>query len=91
MPITDEKKIRELGALISPITHVTPDDPPTLIIHGDKDWLVPIQQGETFIEKLKAAGVDAKLIVKPGADHGWPDMSPDTAAIADWFDAHLKK
>jgi acetyl esterase/lipase len=90
IPVTDEQKIREIGAAISPITHVTPDDPPTLIIHGDKDWLVPIQQAEGIVAKLKQAGVEAKLVVKPGADHGWPDMAPDYALIADWFDSHLK-
>src|SRR5258708_2778898 len=38
--ITDEAKILEIGKTISPINHVTADDPPTLIIHGDKDFLV---------------------------------------------------
>jgi len=90
-PITDEAKILEIGRGISPITHVTPDDPPTLIFHGDKDWLVPLQQSESFVEKMKAAGVEAKLVVKPGADHGWPDMGSDLAAIGDWFDSHLAK
>ncbi|MHA3773437.1 alpha/beta hydrolase fold domain-containing protein [Verrucomicrobiota bacterium sgz303538] len=90
VPVSDEEKIRQIGWSISPVNHVSADDPPTLIIHGDKDWLVPIQQSEEIIEKLKAAGVEAKLIVKPGAEHGWPDMSGEAAQIADWFDAHLK-
>jgi acetyl esterase/lipase len=91
VPITDEEKILALGRQISPITHISSDDPPTLIIHGDKDWLVPIQQSETFIAKLKAAGVEAKLVVKPGAEHGWANMTEEQKQIADWFDAHLKK
>lgn len=90
-PITDEAKITEIGRNISPINHVTPDDPPTLIFHGDKDWLVPLQQSETFAEKMKAAGVEVKIVVKPGAQHGWLDMGGDFTAIADWFDAHLGK
>jgi acetyl esterase/lipase len=90
VPINDEEKIAKIGREISPINHVSADDPPTLLIHGDKDWLVPIQQSEIMIEKLKQAGVEAKLIVKAGGDHGWPDMGPDLAAIADWFDSHLK-
>jgi acetyl esterase/lipase len=88
--ITDEEKIAALGRRVSPVTHVTPDDPPTLIIHGDKDWLVPIQQSESIVERLKAAGVEAKLVVKPGAAHGWPDMGKDAVLFADWFDTHLK-
>src|SRR5271157_2489477 len=46
--ITDEEKILELGRKISPITHVTAQSAPTLILHGDKDGLVPIQQAETI-------------------------------------------
>ena len=70
--------------------HVTADDPPTLIFHGDADQLVPIQQAELIIDKLKAAGVDCKLVVKKGASHGWPDLLKDIPVLADWFDAHLK-
>jgi acetyl esterase/lipase len=90
MPITDVGKILEIGRQISPITHVSPDDPPTLIIHGDKDYLVPIQQAELILDKLKAAGVETKLVVKKGAGHGWPEWHKDMATIADWFDAHLR-
>ena len=89
--VDDLDVIFETGRKISPIYHVTPDDPPTLIIHGDADKLVPIQQAETIVEKLKGAGVEAKLVVKPGAAHGWPDMQKDYEQIADWFDDHLKK
>ena len=68
-----------------------PDDPPTLIIHGDADKLVPIQQAEVLVKKLKDASVEAKLVTKPGAAHGWPDQGKDLVLIADWFDAYLKK
>jgi acetyl esterase/lipase len=88
--ITELSKILEIGRQISPFYHASSDDPPTLIIHGDADKLVPIQQAEIILDKLKAAGVDTKLVVKIGAQHGWPDLLKDTATIADWFDAHLK-
>ena len=91
VPVTDEQKVLEIGRKISPITHVSPDDPPTLIIHGDADKLVPIQQAEILIKKLKDAGVEARLVTKPGAAHGWPDQAKDLTLIADWFDAHLSK
>jgi acetyl esterase/lipase len=90
VPITDVGKIIEIGRQISPITHVSPDDPPTLIIHGDRDFLVPIQQAEIIVDKLKSAGVEAKLVVKKGEAHGWNDWHKDMAIIADWFDGHLK-
>ena len=88
--ITDEAKIVEIAKAISPITHVTADDPPTLIIHGDNDFLVPIQQAETMIAKLKDAGVPAELVVRKGAGHGWKDLPNDLTIFADWYDKHLK-
>jgi acetyl esterase/lipase len=90
VPVTDVDKIVETGRRISPVYHATADDPPTLIIHGDADRLVPIQQAELIIDKLKAAGVETKLVVKKGAEHGWPNLLKDMTIIADWFDAHLK-
>jgi acetyl esterase/lipase len=89
--ITDEDKIMELGKKISPIYHVTAESAPTLIIHGDADKLVPIQQAETIIERLKEEKVPAELIVKKGAAHGWPDLAKDFSMFADWFDKYLAK
>jgi acetyl esterase/lipase len=89
-PITDEARIEEIGRQISPVYHVSADDPPTLILHGDADKLVPIQQAELILDKLKAAGVETKLVVKKGAVHGWPDFVKDFTIVSDWFDAHLK-
>jgi len=81
---------QRLGKEVSPICHVTSKLPPTFIVHGDQDFLVPIQQSETFVAKAKEAGVTAKLVVKPGAAHGWPDRQPDYTLFADWFDLHLR-
>ncbi len=90
-PVTDPDKLREITRAISPVTYVSPDDPPTLILHGDADTLVPLQQSQEMVEKLKAAGVETKLVVKPGAGHGWLTMGRDMSTIADWFDLYLKK
>jgi acetyl esterase/lipase len=90
VPIVDHAAIKEIGRKIAPINHVSADDPPTLIFHGDADTLVPIQQAQIIVDKLKAAGVKAKLVVKPGAGHGWPTMRADLEQFADWFDENLK-
>ncbi len=90
VPVKDEEKIREIGHKISPIDQVSSDDAPTLIIHGDMDKLVPIQQAEIIVAKLKKENVESKLVVKPGAQHGWPNMLEDMSTIADWFDTYLK-
>ena len=87
--VTDEEKIRATGKAISPINHVSPDDPPTLIVHGDADKLVPYQQAELIIDKLGKAVVATKLVRKPGAAHGWANIEADREVMADWFDAHL--
>jgi acetyl esterase/lipase len=91
IPVTDEKEQREISRKISPISHVTPDDPPTLLIHGDKDDLVPLQQSEVMLAKLKEAGIPAELIVKHGEKHGWPSIPLDLLTCADWFDKYLAK
>ncbi|MGQ0633393.1 MAG: alpha/beta fold hydrolase [Planctomycetaceae bacterium] len=89
--ITDETKVEEIGRTISPVYQVTPDDPPTLIIHGDADALVPIQQAELILARFQEAGVPAELIVREGAKHGWATLVDDLAFFADWFDKHLAK
>ena len=91
-PITDEAQDpRDRPADQPRSTMSSADDPPTLIIHGDADQLVPIQQAELIIDKLKTDGVEAKLVVKKGGSHGWPDLLKDMTIIADWFDQHLGK
>jgi acetyl esterase/lipase len=89
--ITDTDKLRAIARQISPISHVSSDDPPTLIVHGDADKLVPLQQSETFVEKLEKAGVETKLEIKKGGAHGWLGIDKNMAEFADWFDKWLKK
>jgi acetyl esterase/lipase len=89
--ITDENVRNQIGKGISPVNHVSADDPPSLIIHGDADTLVPIQQAEIIIAKFKDAQVPCELVVKPGAGHGWAGLDKDLVTLADWFDKYLGK
>jgi acetyl esterase/lipase len=91
VPITDEKRRLDIGKAISPLYHVSSDDAPALIIHGDADFLVPIQQAEIIIARLKEVNVPCELVVKPGAAHGWAGMDKDMLTLADWFDKYLAK
>jgi acetyl esterase/lipase len=75
---------------VSPIYAVSSDDPPTLIIHGDADRLVPLQQSKSIIQKLDEAKVVNELVIVNGKGHGWEDMSAERTKIADWFDKYLK-
>ena len=61
----------------------------SLIAHGDADKLVPIYQAQIFEKRAQEFGNTVKVIVKPGADHGWAGMDKDIAVFADWFDEHL--
>src|SRR5436190_2075799 len=58
---------------------------------GDADTLVPIQQAKTFLDKLKEAGVETKLVVVPGGGHGFTDLPKHMKTIGDWFDLQLLK
>jgi acetyl esterase/lipase len=91
VPVTDEKKLREITRKISPIYHVDAKSAPTLLIHGDKDTLVPIQQSEIMLARLKEAKVPAELVVKKDAGHSWPTILLDLETCAAWFDKHLLK
>jgi dipeptidyl aminopeptidase/acylaminoacyl peptidase len=64
--------------------------PPTLVIHGDADKLVPIYQAEIFKKRCEEMGAPFKLIVREGKDHGWKEMADDMKIFADWFDEHLR-
>ena len=79
----------EKAAKASPITYVTKDDPPILIMHGDQDPTVPLDQSQRFYEALKKAGVDATLHVVKGAGHGFRGQEIDDVTAA-FFDKHLK-
>jgi acetyl esterase/lipase len=90
--VTDPARRRELLKQASPITYVTKASPPTLVLHGDKDEVVPLQQGEVLIARLKEVGVPAKLVVHVGGGHPWPDFwNADEKQLADWFDEYLLK
>jgi acetyl esterase/lipase len=82
-------KRREIGTAISPLTHAAKGSAPTLIIHGDRDTLVPLSQSTAMIDKLEACGVECKLVVKEGKGHFWLGIDRDVPALVDWFERHL--
>jgi len=88
--VTDTSARTKIGREISPIYSVSPDDPPVLIIHGDADMVVPLQQSQSFVAKLKEAGVANNFIIKKGGRHNAEDMKPELNQFVDWFDKYLK-
>jgi acetyl esterase/lipase len=77
----------------SPIVHVSPDDPPTLLIHGDKDKLVPVNNSKVIHEAFQKNNVKTQLIIIEGAEHGFrgEDAKRAGAAMASWFEQTLLK
>lgn len=91
----DEKSVKredliKMGENLSPIRFFTEKMPPTMIVHGDKDSLVPMQQSDLAIARLNELNVKNKLVVVPGAGHGWANMLPQFNQLLDWFSETLK-
>lgn len=84
-----DAEINEKLKQISPARLVTSHTPSFLLIHGDADPLVPLQQSERMLAALKSAGVPAELIVKKGGGHPWPTLPEEVQVMADWFDKQL--
>ena len=87
------------AALASPVTYVTPDDPPFLLFHGDSDPLVPIEQSQIFLAALQAAGVPAKLVTVENAGHSFKPVDGKTISpsrqeivqmVVEFFEEQLK-
>lgn len=73
----------------NPIGYVSKQDPPFLIVHGNKDPLVPYQQSEMLRDALQAAGVDVELVLVPDGGHG-PFRSPEQIErVLTFFQKHL--
>lgn len=76
----------------SPLTWVTPDDAPALVIMGGKDELVPPKHGEWIAEALARENVEHKLIILPDAGHGLDgreDRGTVIKEVLGWFERFL--
>ncbi len=83
-----EEQLRE----VSPIYFVTEQSPPLLLIHGDSDKTVPLQQSTALQAKYEELGLPVKLIVEPGGGHSyWPGIVSEYEEVWKWFDKNLSK
>lgn len=92
--ITAKSMENRLAIEASPVTHVSRDDPPILLVHGDADEDVPFRLSELFYQRLTEASVTSRLIRVPGGTHAFQffDKRPkdlDEIYIG-WFDQHLR-
>ena len=72
----------------NPMTYIDKTDVPFLIMHGDKDQLVPLRQSEMLEKALKAAGVPVTLFVVKGAGHGFAGLA-EAKMVVDFFERNL--
>jgi acetyl esterase/lipase len=83
--------VEAMARQLSPIMYVNAKYPPTLIIHGDSDKVVPLQQAQTMDHALAEAGVDHKLEVIRGGGHDDKTFGPGLMSALRWFNAKLLK
>ncbi len=87
----DQKELCRVG---SPVTYASKDDPPTLILHGTKDSLVPVVQSEILYRTLQKTGVQSELQIIEGAPHSFhlqPKQRDLRLLVTGFFDRHLRK
>jgi acetyl esterase/lipase len=79
-----------LVRMADPLTYLRSDAPPFLIIHGDHDETVPVEQGDALHHALQAAGIDVTYVRIECGDHGlnghWPEIEQQALAF---FRKHL--
>lgn len=80
-----------LAADASPIDHVSPALPPFLIIHGDRDRVVPLQQSERLFFALADAGVETQLMVVADKGHWFRLNNEQFAEVSCFFQIHLRR
>jgi acetyl esterase/lipase len=83
---------REKVARANPVTYVSSGDAPFLILHGERDPLVPVHQSELLFEALRKAGVPVVFHKIAGAGHGGPEFQSAIARamVLVFLDEHLK-
>ena len=81
--------IPERAQTANPITYITPDDPPFLILHGTSDAIVPFGQSVLLHDALQSAGVSSVFIPLEGAGHGGPPFNRQQHRIRQFLDRHL--
>jgi len=91
-------EIPDIYRLASPVTHVTIDDPPLLMVHGNLDPVVPYSQSETMYKAYTQAELDVTLVKVTGAGHGLKQVTENPVSpsrkevdqmVVDFFVMHL--
>lgn len=86
---TSAEEKQKIAHILSPKTFLSASFPPTLLVHGDADDVVPLQQSKDFDKGLGDLKVDHKLLIVEGGKHDGNAVFKYYDKAVDWFDAHL--
>ena len=88
-PVQENK---QKAARANPITYITKDDPPFLILHGDKDATVPFNQSEAALRGARESRRRRDVPARQRHGHGGREFSSDEnrRLVEAFFDKHLK-
>ncbi|UHS58777.1 alpha/beta hydrolase [Agrobacterium vaccinii] len=80
----------DLARRASPVTWISSEAPPFLVLHGDADRVVPFSQGVILDAHLRVAGVESQLVQLQGIGHGAPEFQqpPTTNTIIEFLQRH---
>ncbi|MEM6263911.1 MAG: alpha/beta hydrolase [Bacteroidota bacterium] len=76
-PTTDSIRAEHLAYRYSPVYHVESQAPPTLLIHGEADQIVPFSQSEVLQQRLEELGVPHRFHSLPGVDHAFREATEE--------------
>ena len=89
---SDPYDIKSAHARFSPINFIKNAKTPTLVLHGEDDWDVPVEQGYQFFRALKDHGIDTRLVVYPREPHGVEEYEHQldiARRVCQWFEKRL--
>ena len=86
---TPKEVAAKIAQAVSPILLVKAGFPPTLLVHGDADKLVPVQQSKIMDAAFEKAHIEHKLVIVPGTGHDAATLLKGLQPALDWFETHL--
>jgi len=82
----------QLAAAASPVTYVDKNSPPVLVLHGDRDGIVPVSQSYRFADVMRKAGANCELVIVHRANHGGAEFQshPMVQRLTSFLERHNK-
>ena len=82
----------DLARLASPVAHLDASDPPLLLIHGDADPQMPLQQSEELAKAYLDRGLSVNLVIMTGSKHGGKEFydAERILLMSQFLKAHLR-